>query len=623
MKIDLIMDQTEKTKRAKRIAIIAGAFTALVSLLMLLNYLQIRGSEPLESKALTLLVDRLSLEPNNKELIQEIRHLDLLARKAYFSSLWQINTGAFLLLIGAIVFVVALRTYYSLQFSIDLPDEETNKSRKNRLLAQRWIGIAGVVTFLMAGLSAFYSADYIGQYQTMQVAMTGTPTDDGIERVKITSREDIQEQPGNLVADKIIEEGAVSDEGEQATEAKPTSEVVSEPVAEAVPVSLTANAVRQNFNSFRGPWGNGISTHRNVPTDWDGNTGHNILWKKEIPIHGFNSPVIWGDKLFLSGGNASKRVVYCLDRHSGEILWEREANNITGSPATPPKTTDDTGLAAPSLTADGQRVYAIFGTGDIIAFDFNGNRVWARNLGVPNNHYGHSSSLLTWDNMVFVQYDTQSGSRVLAIDATSGKTVWETSRTNDVSWASPILAEVNGIYQLIVVANPDFTGYDIKTGRQLWNVPSMSGEVGPSPAYGGGLVYAANEYATMIAVDPSNGNKVWEDRYYLPEVASPVYHDGFVYIATTFAVLASFEAATGEFVWEFDGDDQFYSSPLIADGKLYVFDTNGKAYIFKPGKEPELIASPQLGEKVYSTPAFADGRIYVRGYKNLYCIGTN
>jgi outer membrane protein assembly factor BamB len=108
-----------------------------------------------------------------------------------------------------------------------------------------------------------------------------------------------------------------------------------------------------------------------------------------------------------------------------------------------------------------------------------------------------------------------------------------------------------------------------------------------------------------------------------PEVSSPVYHDGFLYIATTFAVLASFDAATGDFVWEFDAEDSFYSSPVIADGKLYVFDTNGKAYIFRPGREPELIASPELGERVYATPAFANGRIYIRGNKHLYCIGTN
>jgi outer membrane protein assembly factor BamB len=610
------MERTEKIKQVKRIAIIAGAFTALVSLLMFLNYLQIRGSEPLESKVLKIFVERLSSEPNNQELIQEIRQLDLLARKAYFSSLWQIRMGAYLLLFGAIILVIALRIYYGMRFSIDPPDIEKANERQNRILSQRWIGIAGVAILLLAGLSAFFSADYIRQYETIQLASTDTEIDDGIERVQITSLKISEEKADIEFTKEVIEEGQIESEVD-------TAEPEAEPVAEPVAVSLTASAVQQNFNAFRGPWGNGISTHKNIPTDWDGGTGKNILWKTEIPVQGYNSPVIWGDKLFLSGASTNKMVVYCVDRHSGKIIWEKEVNNIPGSPATPPRTTDDTGLAAPSLTVDGHRVFAIFGTGDIIALDFEGNRIWARNLGVPKNHYGHSSSLLTYDNKVFVQFDTQGGSRVLAMDAASGKTVWETNRTNEVSWASPILAEVNGKYQLILVANPDFAGYDINTGQQLWSVKSMSGEVGPSPTFGGGLVYAANEYATMVAVDPSNGNQVWENRYYLPEVSSPVYHDGFLYIATTFAVLASFEASTGEFVWEYDAEDQFYSSPLIADGKLYIFDTSGKAYIFNPGKEPKLIAAPELGEKVYSTPAFANNRIYVRGIKNLYCIGTN
>jgi outer membrane protein assembly factor BamB len=611
------MNQTERLNRVKRIILIAGVFTALVSLLMLLNYMQIRGAQPLESRSLELLVERLSTEPNNQQLIDEIRQLDLLARKAYFSSLWQIRTGAWLLLMGGIVLVVALRNYYSLSFAISPPEKDTLSERKNRRLAQQWIGIAGLLVFLLAGLSAFLSADHIKQFDAVQLAMTENQPDDGIERVRITAMDTEESGKDELMdesAEGISEDAeAVGSPGDDSAESR----------SEAMPVALTASLVNQNYNAFRGPWGNAVSTHRNIPTNWDGATGRNILWKVEIPVHGYNSPIIWGDRLYFSGATNAKRVVYCMDRHTGKMIWEREVNNIPGSPATPPRTTDDTGLAAPSLTTDGNNVFALFGTGDIIAFDMNGNRVWARNIGVPRNHYGHSSSLLIWDNKVFVQYDTQAGSRVLALHPGTGQTIWETPRTSDVSWASPILANVNGQFQLVVLGNPDFAAYDVATGRELWNIKVMSGEVGVSPAYGGGLVYAANEYATMIAVNPATGQKVWEDRYYLPEVSSPVYHDGILYIATTFAVLASFDAATGNFIWEFDADDSFYSSPVIADGKLYVFDTSGKAYIFKPGREPELIASPELGERVYATPAFANGRIYIRGNKHLYCIGTN
>jgi outer membrane protein assembly factor BamB len=315
-------------------------------------------------------------------------------------------------------------------------------------------------------------------------------------------------------------------------------------------------------------------------------------------------------------------VIYCIDINTGKILWEREANNISGSPATPPKTTEDTGLAAATLAVDNERVYAIFGTGDIIAFDFEGNRVWARNLGVPSNHYGHSSSLIVWAGKVFVQYDTQAGSKVMALSTTTGNILWQTARSDDVSWSSPIIAKVDGKFQLILLSLPGFSGYDINTGQQLWYVECMSGEVGTSPAFGDGLVYAGNEYAKLVAVDPKTGEIVWEDNYYLPEVSSPVYHDGLLYIATSYAVVACFDAKTGEFIWEYDANRGFYSSPIIADGKLYVFDLDGKAYILRPGREPRLISSPVMGESVYATPVFTDGRMYIRGNNHLYCIGS-
>ena len=182
------------------------------------------------------------------------------------------------------------------------------------------------------------------------------------------------------------------------------------------------------------------------------------------------------------------------------MLWTGVADNISGSPATPPRVTDDTGLAAPTLTTDGKAVFAIFGTGDVIAFDMNGKRVWARNLGVPDNHYGHSSSLITWNGKLLVQYDTNRGGKVMALDNKTGETVWETVRNSKISWASPVLAEVDGKYQLVLTADPIVAGYDVETGEELWSVECMMGEVGPSVGYSDGIVVAANEYARMVAI---------------------------------------------------------------------------------------------------------------------------
>jgi len=588
-------------KNLRLIIIISVVFTCMTAILLILNYLQISKSDPLENKALSVMVERLVDDPENHQLTEDIRQLDLLARKAYFNSQWQIKTGAVLLLAGAIVLIFSLRVFNKYSFIIEEPGKGKPDQAKVRHKTQVWISVAAIILLISGGLSAMLSINRLDKYNLAVATEVVSGTDESdIEKIEI---------PGN---DSI----AMSDSLAQDSLTMADSTLLEEEV-----IPLNETTIKQQHNSFRGAFGNGVSTSRNIPTDWNTKTGKNIVWKTPIPISGKNSPIVWGEKVFISGATANKRVVYCLDKNTGSILWEKTADKISGSPAASPKTTDDTGLAAPSLTVDGQRVFALFGNGDLIAFNFKGDRVWAKNLGVPDNHYGHSSSLITWSGKLFIQYDTHSGCKVMAINTADGKTIWSTARTNDVSWSSPILAKISGKMQLILQANPNVAGYDISNGKQLWSVDCMTGEVGPSPAYGGGFIYAANEYAKLVAIDPKAGSIVWESMDKLPEVSSPVFHNGLLFTATTYAVLACFDAATGQLNWEHEAATGFYSSPVIADNKLYIFDTNGKAYIFSPGTKAQLISSPELGEKVFSTPSFSDGRMYVRGSKNLYCIG--
>ena len=617
------MNISDKIKIAKQTATVAGAFCLLISLLLLLNYLQMRSADPLESEVMETLVHRLRMEPGNEQLKQEIRQFDLLARKAYFTSLWQVRTGGYLLLFASIILVGALRVYYSLIARIEEPeDEEETDDITGRALSRKWI-LAGTAVLVAIALTATFTvSDPVERYMA---GVTIAKEDvDQVERITISdaAQRPAGEQPS--VAETEPEETPpgtepAADPGEAPAERAAPG--VS-PVSHAAPAFPGETAIRNNHNALRGPWGNGVVYHNNLPLEWDGESGNNILWKVPIPLHAFSSPVIWGERLFITGADATKRKVFCFDRHTGDLLWEASADNIPGSPATMPRTTPDTGLGAPTATTDGIGVYAIFGTGDIIALDMDGNRMWARNLGVPDNHYGHSSSLLSRGEKLFVQYDDLDRGRILCLNVLTGETIWDITRDSRVSWASPILVNVDGSYQLVVNGNPVVAGYDIETGRELWAVTAMAGEVGPSPVYGGGLVYAANEYATMVAIDPTSGNVVWEDNYYLPEVASPVYGNGYVFIATTYAVLACLDAETGEALWEYDTDDIFYSSPVVAGNRLYVTDINGNTYIFETGGEANLLAQNSLGEKVYTTPAFAEGRIYIRGENHLYCIGN-
>ncbi|WP_167605477.1 PQQ-binding-like beta-propeller repeat protein [Maribellus sediminis] len=620
------MTNNDKIKIAQNIALIAGIFCTVVAILLLLNFWQISKSDPIESKALEALVERLKQEPNNEELKTEIRNFDLLARKAYFNSEWQVKTGAYLMLIGAIVLALALRFYYSLKSKIEEPDTRYENEITSRILAQKGVIIVGAVVMVLAFVASFATVNHLDDYDaaSAQVAENEASADeDQIEVIEVSKspvanetdvEPEVQQETESAVV--VAEEKAAAEE----TAPEKIEQVAPEKTA-ATSSGLTLEAVRVNHNSLRGPLSQGVSFRKNIPTEWDAAAGTNVLWKSPIAKHGFNSPVIWGDKIFIAGADAASREVYCYDRNTGKLLWTGVANNISGSPTTVPKVTPDTGLSAPTLTTDGKAVFAIFATGDVIAFDMNGKRLWARNLGVPNNHYGHSSSLTTWDGKLIVQYDTNSGGKVLALDNTTGENVWETERESKISWASPVLAEIDGSYQVVLTADPIVAGYDVKTGKELWQVECMMGEVGPSVAYSDGIVFAANEYARLVAIDVKKNSIIWEDDYYLPEASSPVAYNGLLIVCTSYGVIACYDAKSGEMYWEEDLGTTLYSSPMVAEGKLFIMDNDGVMRIYEFSKELKKIAENELGETAGTTPAFADGRIYIRGENNLYCIG--
>ena len=603
------MDQIQKIAITRNISFISGIFAALVALLMLLNYFQIKSNEPLETKSMEALVERLQDEPNNEELKQEIRDLDLLARKAYFTNQWQVNAGKYLLLFGAILFIVSLRYYYSLTFKKEKPKRQSSDEEKKRMVTLRWIAATGGFLFLIAFLSSFAVINHLKTYKIDDTSISKVPeNEEGIEVIDVAPPTDEQ---GTQPAIEIADETGLQ-----------TQTTPEQPEIESAAGFPTIAEIRSNHNSFRGPLGQGVSYNRNIPVDWDGASGKNVIWKVQLSKPGNNSPVIWKDKLYLAGADNQGRMIYCLDRNSGNILWQKEVKDIPGSPATVPKATEDAGLSAPTVTTDGTKVYVIYANADIAAFTSSGNLVWGRNLGLPDNHYGYASSPIIWNNKLFIQFDSNKGGRLMALNSQTGETIWDTKRNVKISWSSPILAEIGGKFQLILAADPLVAGYDIETGKELWSLECMMGEMGASPAFSDGLVFAANEYARLVAIKPGpSASIVWEHDEYLPEVPSPVASDGLLFVATTYGVLVCYDAKTGTKYWEKEFSYGFFSSPVVADGKLYVSDLHGITHILKVSKTAELIGEPQLGERITATPAFSDGRIYIRGELNLYCIG--
>ena len=553
-------------------------------------------------------MERLNEIPDDEALRNEIRTLDLLVRKAYFTNQWQIRMGGYLLILSIVIAVIAYRTANSLQNTLPQPIiSETGGKQLSDIANQKWTTIGGAVILGVALLLVFLSHRQLGNNFNKQLTKDMAQTTDTIQdnSVEIAQTEPEIEQDTTTVSDSI-----------PATDT--TNIETSEPQTEYP----TYKEIYQNYPSFRGAGGNGISYQKGAPTQWDGKSGKNIIWKTAIPIHGYSSPVIWENKVFLTGANASSRELYCFDLETGKILWTGKANQIKNSPATPPKVTDDTGLAAATVATDGRRVYAIFGTGDIVCFDMDGKRLWAKNNGVPQNHYGHSSSIIAYRNLLYIQYDQRRSAKIMALDTKTGKTVWSTDRKVKISWASPVLVNTGKRMELILCSDPLVVSYNPFSGKELWSIKCLSGEVGPSAAYSNGIVFAANEYAKLVAIRLGETPEViWENDEVLPDVASPVATKDYVFAAASYGSVVCMDAQTGEQYWGHDYDEGFYASPVINGGKLYLLDISGIMHVVAVDKTFKTIAKNNLGEAVYSTPAFAENKILIRGDNHLYCIG--
>lgn len=622
----------------KRIAQIAGVFAFIISMLLIVNYAQYKRIDPVETELINSLVERLNENPEDNKLREQIRTVDLLARKAYFTSQWQIRTGGYLLLLSIAVLVIAMQIIKSKSLlEVVVTDKEDSFFEQKN--ARKWISISGVILVATALTFAFLTHNELSE-EFSSAGLTGTDNNISViteqtESEAIILNEELVEEPEVVEVQEPVESESKPEKvkvEKVKSKAKPTQvetkEVVEEKVAPKVEKTLaefpSEEEVFKNHPSFRGPGGNGISYRKNIPINWDGQSGQNIIWKLEIPLHGYNSPIIWEDKIFLSGANSAQREVYCIDRNTGKILWTGEVKNIPGSPVTSPKVTDDTGQAAPSLTTDGRRVYAIFANGDIIAFDMDGNQLWARNLGSAGNHYGHSSSLMLYQNVLIVQYDIKKSPRILGLAVATGETLWETPRKVKVSWASPIVVNTGVKTEIFLVAEPIVSSYDPLTGKENWNVDCIFGEVGPSTTYADGVIFAVNEYAKLVAIKIGETPEIlWESDEYLSDVPSPVATNELLFMATSYGVVVCYNAKTGEIYWESEYDNGFYSSPMMVDGKIYLIDMQGVMHIFKVDKEFVLVGESELGETCMTSPAFTDGKIYIRGNKHLFCIGDN
>nr|WP_320119791.1 PQQ-binding-like beta-propeller repeat protein [uncultured Marinifilum sp.] len=628
----------------KGIAIVAATFSFVICMLVLVNYIQINRIDPVNTELINSLVQKLEQSPEDIQLREQIREMDLLVRKAYFTNQWQVRAGAYLLLFGVIVTFIALQMFYAGKQKLPEP---ANQEEENIILlkekSRKWIVSGGFGLVAITLLFAFITHKELGsrftnaailakkeQVESIQEAKPEKIKKEVIEKKLVEESSDIPSVKKQIkepekevkIAEVKKEEPKELVTPEKKSGKKADKKVKTEKKAEVSKNDYPTKEMMANFPSFRGPGGNGIAYQKNIPINWDGASGENILWKVPVPVHAYNSPVIWGDKLFMSGANESQREVYCYSTNNGKLLWTAKVEQIPGSPAKSPEVTPDTGHAASTLTTNGKTVFAIFANGDLIALDFEGKKKWAKSLGVPDNHYGYSSSLLIYKEKLIVQYDNKKDAKVIALSTTNGNELWSTKRKVRVSWASPVIVQNGDKIEIILAADPCVASYDAETGKELWKLDCITGEVGPSVAFANGIVYALNEYASLVAIKPGENPEVlWEAYDYLSDVPSPIAYKNNLFIVTSYGAVVCYEAKSGEILWEQEFDNGFYASPILVDEKIFLLDREGVMHIFKADKEYTELGTSALGEKSDMSPAFADGKIFIRGEKNLYCIG--
>jgi outer membrane protein assembly factor BamB len=413
--------------------------------------------------------------------------------------------------------------------------------------------------------------------------------------------------------------------------------------------------LNSNWPQWRGPLANGFSEHATPPLEWS--ETKNVRWKLPLPGKGHSSPIVLGDRVFVlvaapigeplkpvfdsaPGVHDSVPVdhrfqysVMSVSRKSGKILWQtvvreefpHEGGHTTGSPA------------SNSPITDGKMLYAFFGSRGLYCLDFNGAVQWKKDLGKMQTLHAHGegSSPVLYGDTLIVNWDHEGKSFLFAFDKRSGNQLWKVPRDEKTSWSTPLIIEVDGQPQVVVSATKRVRGYDIATGKELWECAGLTENVVSSPVFTGGMVIAGNSYysQSMLGIrvsgakgDITGTDKVaWVLKRNTPYVSSPLVYDHTLYVIRhNQNVLGRLDPMTGQPRGEslrLDGIRDFiFSSPVGAAGHIYVTGRDGSTVVLRHDRDDAVVAVNRLDDSFSASPALVDNEMYLRGEKNLYCI---
>jgi len=420
----------------------------------------------------------------------------------------------------------------------------------------------------------------------------------------------------------------------------------------------------QDWPGWRGD-GSGISPEKNLPLKWSEDEG--VKWKTPIPGAGHSSPVVWGNHIFVTtavaedpnvesfrggvymGGNRPKpdeseyayRLI-CIETHQGNILWSQAVTKQNPKTRRHTKNT----YASETPVTDGKYVFTSFGSAGLYCVDFEGNVVWQRDLGLMRRKrgWGTGASPVLFRDTVIFNCDSDDDSYIAAFDKATGNPVWRTERSEGASWGTPFLFETDGRTIIVTNATRHMRGYDVATGKLLWECAGGSMITVPSPVATQGLVFISSGHSLgflkpqpIIAVRPNASGDItppkgqsqsdgvaWSYTSGGAYVPSPIAIGEYLYVPLDRGLLTCYEAKTGKVVYEkqkLGARNTITASPVADDGKIYVQTEDGECYVIKPGPEFEILAVNKLDEVFCASPAVSAGKIYLRGRKHLYSIG--
>jgi outer membrane protein assembly factor BamB len=415
---------------------------------------------------------------------------------------------------------------------------------------------------------------------------------------------------------------------------------------------------------WRGPGATGIAGDQPLPVRWS--ASQRVAWKAPLSGAGVSTPIVSGDQVFVTsqigagvrregnhprlvqGGDAATQGERALDagraaeagktfflveafaRADGKRLWERR---IEAEGALTP-VHDKHNLASPSPVSDGSRVYAWFGTGQIVSLNRDGTIAWQRHLGreiAPFDiQWGHGSSPVVYGDLLILLCDHVSASYILALDKQTGKERWKADRGKGrSSYSTPLVVEGAFGAELIVNSSERLDAYDARTGKFLWHMGESNRFPIPSPVFHDGVIYASRGYRSgpYMALRPGGAGDVtatrtvWSVPTGAPYVSSLLYYDGVLYMANDVGVLTAIDAANGVRLWQERVEGVFSASPIAGGGHVYFVSENGDTVVVKAGRTPQIVARNALGERAVASPAASNGRIFIRTDSHLFCIG--